>query len=269
MRYDKFVIILFGAVVVGCAKNAQKPAETPSPVAVSEKSAVIGSAKLIKQMHDRYAGKWYKTLTFNQTNTFFTSGGKEEKSQWVQRLSVPGRLRIDFLPLSAKSGLLIQNNRVITFDNGKRVDSRRAIQPVLTLTGDVYAIPPSTTLRRLDSLGVDLDKFHEGTWEGKRVYVMGAERGDLNANQVWVDADRLLLVRFIQRDKRGERSITTDTRVGDYREVDGYPVAFEYTSYRDGKVFFSEKYENVKVNEPIPSEVFDASKWATVQAASR
>lgn len=269
MRYRKVFITLFVAVAAGCSKNVQKPAETPAPVAVSEKSAVPGSTKLIRQMHDRYAGKWYKTLTFDQTNTFFTSGGKEETSQWKQRLSVPGRLRIDFLPLTSKSGLLIQNNRVITFDNGKRVDSRRVIQQVLTLTGDVYAIPHSTTLRRLDSLGVDLDKFHEGTWDGKKVYVMGADRGDLDANQIWVDADRLLLVRFIQRDKRGERSITTDTRVGDYRDVDGYPVAFEFTSYRDGKVFFREKYENVKVNEPIPAEVFDASKWATVQAASR
>jgi len=269
MRYSKVVVILFVAAVGACAKNTQKPAETPAPVVVAENTAINSAAKLIRQMHDRYAGKWYKTLTFQQTNTFYTAGGKEEKSQWRQRLSVPGRLRIDFMPLSSKSGLLIQNNRVITFDNGKRVDSRRAIQPVLTLTGDVYAIPASTTLRRLDSLGVDLDKFHEEKWEGKRVYVMGAEAGDLSSNQVWVEADRLLLVRFIQRDKRADRSVVTDTRVGDYRDVEGFPIPFEFTSYRDGKVFFKEQYENLKVNEPIPAEVFDATKWATVQAASR
>ena len=265
MRYRKLFIIL---AVAGCAKAGRNTPEAPEPVVVSEPTAVASSAKLIRDMHDRYAGKWYKTLTFQQTNTFYTSAGKEEKSQWMQRLSVPGRLRVDFLPLSSKSGLLIQNNRVITFDNGKRVDSRRAIQPVLTLTGDVYAIPVSTTLRRLDSLGVDLDKFHSEKWEGKRVYVMGAEGGDLASNQIWVDADRLLLVRFIQRDKRADRSVITDTRVGDYRQVDGYPIPFEYTSYRDGKVFFKEQYENLKVNEPIPAEVFDASKWAAVQAAS-
>jgi hypothetical protein len=269
MRYGKFVMILLGTTVAACAKNAQKSAEAPTPTIVPEKTAITTSAKLIQQMHERYAGKWYKTLTFQQTNTFYTSGGKEEKSQWMQRMSVPGRLRIDFLPLSTKSGLLIQNNRVITFDNGRRVDSRRAIQPVLTLTGDVYAIPPSTTLRRLDSLGVDLDKFHEEKWEGKRVFVMGAEQGDLASSQVWVEADRLLLLRFIQRDKRGDRTVITDTHVADYREVDGFSVAFEFTSYRDGKVFFQEKYDNLKVNEPISADVFDASKWATVQAASQ
>lgn len=133
------------------------------------------------------------------------------------------------------------------------------------MTGDVYAIPASITLRRLDSLGVDLDKFHEERWEGRRVYIMGAENGDVESNQVWIDADRLLLVRYIQRDKRGDRFVVTDTRVGDYREVDGYPIAFEFTSYRDGKIFFRERYENVKVNEPLPAELFDAQRWASTQ----
>jgi len=270
MRYGKFLMVL---ALAACAKQTGKAPETPVPVVVPvvvpKKSAITSSATLVHEMHDRYAGKWYKTLTFDQTNTFYTSGGKEEKSQWKQRMSVPGRLRVDFLPLSTKSGLLIQNNRVITFDNGRRVDSRRAIQPVLTLTGDVYAIPASITLRRLDSLGVDLDKFHEEKLDGKRVYVMGAEEGDVSSSQIWVDADRLLLVRFIQRDKRAARSVITDTHVGDYRQVDGYSVAFEFISYRDGKVFFREHYDKLKVNEPIPAEVFDASKWATVQAVSQ
>lgn len=259
----RFRALIFVLLAVACTPAVQEPpAPTPEPVAAERGNGVTSSRKLIRDMHDRYAGKWYKTLTFQQTNTFYTSAGKEQKSEWMQRLSVPGKLRIDFLPLSSRSGLLIQNNRVITFDNGRRVDSRRSIQPVLTMTGDVYAIPATITLRRLDSLGIDLDKFHEERWEARRVYVIGAEKGDLGSNQVWIDADRLLLVRFVQRDKRGDRFVVTDTQVSDYREVDGYPIAFEFTSYRDGKIFFRERYENVKVNEPIAPALFDASQWA-------
>jgi hypothetical protein len=262
MRYSARALVLLLIVSACRSKSGAPAAPAPSPVAQPRATAIASSSRLINEMHDRYAGKWYKTLTFQQTNTFY-SGGREQKSQWVQRLQVPGRLRIDFMPLTSKSGLLIQNNRVITFDNGRRVDTRRSIQPVLTLTGDVYAIPASITLRRVDSLGVDLEKFHEERWDGRRVYVMGAEKGDMESNQIWVDADKLLLLRFIQRDKRGDRIIVTDTRVGDYRDVNGYPVAFEFTSYRDGKVFFKEKYENLKVNEPIAPEVFDPSRWSS------
>jgi hypothetical protein len=261
LRIRALTIVL---LAVACTPQVPEPPEpSPGPAPAKRTETGISTSRgLIREMHDRYAGKWYKTLTFDQTNTFYTSGGKEQKSQWVQRLRVPGKLRIDFLPLSSKSGMLIQNNRVITFDNGRPIDRRRAIQPVLTLTGDVYAIPASVTLRRLDSLGVDLDKFHEERWQGKRVYVMGAERGDLESTQIWVEADRLLLMRIIQREKRGDRSVITDTHVGDYREVNGFPIAFEFTSYRDGKVFFKEQYDNVKVNEPIRDELFDASHWS-------
>ena len=91
-------------------------------------------------MHDRYAGRWYSTLRFEQSNTFYTSSGREEKSRWVENLSVPGKLRIDFQPLASKSGMLILNNRVTTFDNGRRQETRRSIQPILTLTADVYRI---------------------------------------------------------------------------------------------------------------------------------
>jgi hypothetical protein len=259
MRYKALILVL---LVAACRRSGpEAPAPIPVPVGVEKASAITGSRNLVREMHDRYAGKWYKTLTFQQKNTFYTSAGKEQKSEWMQRLSVPGRLRIDFLPLSTKSGLLIQNNRVITFDNGRRVDSRRSIQPVLTMTGDVYAIPAPIVIRRLDSLGVDLDKFHEESWQGRRVYVMGAEKGDLESNQIWIDADKMLLLRFIQRDKRAERFVVTDTHVGDYRDVEGYPIAFEFTSYRDGKIFFKEQYDNLKVNEPIAPELFDPSRW--------
>ncbi len=220
---------------------------------------------MIRAMHDRYAGNWYSSLRFAQSNTFYTQSGGEQKSRWIETLSVPGKLRIDFEPLSSKSGLLILNNRVTTFDNGKRVDTRRAIQGILTLTADVYAIPAEVTIRRLDSLKIDLDKFRTDKLDKKRVYVVGADAGDLESNQIWIDANRMLLVRLIQREKRGDRTIVTDTRVGGYKDIDGFPVAHEYVSMRDGKPYFREVYEDVRVNAELPPGIFDPSRWASVR----
>lgn len=248
------------AAVTACA-TALPPAEEPAPEEAPRES-IQTARELVREMHDRYADNWYRTLRFEQANTFYTQSGREEKSRWVENLSVPGRLRIDFEPLSSKSGLLILNNRVTTFDNGRRVNSRRSIQPILTLTADVYAIPPVVTLRRLDSLKIDLDKFRRDRLDRKSVYVVGADDGDLESNQIWIDADRLLLVRLIQGEKRGERRVITDTRVGEYKDIDGFPVAHEFVSTRDGKPYFRERYEKVRVNEPIPAVVFDPSRWS-------
>jgi hypothetical protein len=241
------------------------PTEEPKPEEAPAAPAVASARDLVREMHDRYSGNWYRTLRFAQTNTFYTQSGKEEKSRWVENLSVPGRLRIDFEPLSSKSGMLILNNRVTTYDNGRRVDSRRSIQAILTLTADVYAIPAAVTIRRLDSLKIDLDKFRTDKLDGKKVYVIGADDGDVESNQVWIDADRLLLVRLIQTEKRGDRTITTDTKVGEYRDIDGFPVAHEFVSMRDGKPYFKEEYENVRVNADLPEGIFDPTRWSSVQ----
>jgi hypothetical protein len=251
-------------VIAACSKTVP-PAQAPAPEEAPSAVKVASARELITMMHDRYSDSWYRTLRFAQTNTFYTQSGGEQKSRWVENLSVPGRLRIDFEPLSSKSGLLIVNNRVTTFDNGKRVDTRHAIQPILMLTADVYAIPPSITARRLDSLAIDLAKFREDKLDRKRVYVIGGDKDDLESSQVWIDADKLVLVRLIQRDKRGGKTIVTDTHVNDYRDIDGFPVAHEFVSLRDGKPYFKEEYENVRVNEPIPAAMFDPTKWSSSQ----
>ena len=257
------LLLLASAACSGAILPGSDPAPEEGPPA----AAVTSSRDLVREMHDKWAGKWYQTLKFEQSNTFYTSSGREEKSRWVENLSVPGKLRIDFTPLTNRSGLLILNNRVTTFDNGRRLATRRAIQPILTLTADVYAIPPAITIRRLDSLKVDLDKFRSDRLDRKRVYVMGAEKDDLESNQIWIEAERLLLVRLIQSETRGGRKIVTDTRVSGYKDIDGFPVATEFMSLRDGKPYFKEEYENIRVNEPIPASVFDPTRWARIPAS--
>lgn len=253
-------------VLAGACSHAPAPSEKPAPVEAPPVK-VKSSSEVIGAMHDRYADSWYRTLHFSQTNTFYTQSGGEQKSRWVEHLIVPGRLRIDFEPLSSKSGLLIVNNRVTTFDNGKRVDYRRSIQAILTLTADVYAIPASITQRRLDSLGIDMTKFREDRFEKKRAYVIGGGKDDLESNQVWIDADKLVLLRLIQREKRGDRAIVTDTHVGQYKDIDGFVVAHEFVSMRDGKPYFRELYQDVRVNESIPASIFDPLKWVSSQPA--
>jgi hypothetical protein len=265
-KYSHGMLAVLVAATAACS-TVIPPAEEPKPEEAPT-TALSSGRDVLTEMHDRYSGKWYRTLRFTQTNTFYTQSGKEEQSRWVQNLSVPGRLRIDFEPLSSKSGLLILNNRVTTFDNGKRIDSRRSIQPILTLTSDIYAIPVEVTMRRLDSLKIDLDKFRKDKLDKKKVYVIGADEGDLESSQVWIDADRLVAVRLIQQEKRGERTIVTDTRIGEYKEVDGFLIAHEFVSSRDGKPYFKEQYENVQVNTELPDGIFDPSRWSATQPSA-
>jgi hypothetical protein len=266
MKNTKLVrsCILILGFSAACHRGSGNPEEiTPKESSIPAVNTVSG---LVDAMRDKYAEKWYKSLSFTQVNKY-SIGGKEQSSEWVENLSVPAKLRIDFLPLSQKSGLLVDNSRVSTFSAGKRIDTRRLYQARPFLISDIYAQPTAVTVRRLDSLGVDTAKIRMDRLDGKRVFVIGAASGDLTSTKAWFDAETLLLQRFIQSEVRAGKTITSDLRVTGYTEIAGFPIPEAFVTKRDGATTLREEYTNVKVNAPMPSALFDPAKWATVKVS--
>lgn len=264
---------LLCSALVSAACSTFAGQNEPSPVPSESRpgakpTAAIGKLAstdaLIAAMRGRYDGKFFKTKTFLQNNTVFTTTGGEQKSQWYEHLEAPGKLRIAFLPAAQKSGLVHVNDRVASFDNGIRIDFRRSVNPLLLLTVDVYSAPPATILRGLDSLGVDTDIIRTDEWEGRPVYVVGAKEGDSTSSQMWVDSERLRLLRFVQRDRRGERTIVSDMRVKSYREIDGFDVPTEFITLRNGRTVWREQHTDIRLNEPLPPNVFDQALWRDI-----
>ena len=212
-------------------------------------------------MHDRYDGKYIKTMSFLQNNTRYSATGEEQKSQWYEHMELPGKLRIAFLPATSKSGLVQVDDKVASFDNGLRVDFRPSVNPLLLLTADVYVSPVAAVMRGLDSLHVDQETMRNDEWEGRPVYVVGAKAGDSTSNQMWVDRDNLRLVRFIQRQKAGDRTIVSDIRVLNYKEMQGFDVPTEFLVIRNGKPSWREQYADVRINEDFPPGTFDQARW--------
>ena len=247
-----------GATTEPAPATATKPT-TSTPV--SSAVRVTSSAELIKAIHDRYDGKYLKTMSFLQNNTRYTTTGQELKSQWYEHIEIPGKLRIAFLPASQKSGLVQVGDRVASFDNGIRVDFRRSVNPLLLMTADIYAAPLATITRGLDSLHVDQEIIRSEEWEGQPVYVVGAKAGDTTSNQMWVDRDHLRLVRFIQAQKAGKVMNVSDIRVLNYKEIEGFEVPTEFLVLRNGRPFWREQYADVRINEDFPPGTFDQARW--------
>jgi hypothetical protein len=265
--------VAFAAAGCSYLQSGSTAETTPSPAgktapSSSASSRVPGagiratsSAALLKAMHDRYDGKYVKTMSFLQNNTQYTSTGAEKKSQWYEHMEVPGKLRIAFLPASGKSGLVQVDDRVASFDNGIRVDFRPSINPLLLLTADVYVTPIAAITRSLDSLHVDTDIMRNDEWEGEPVYVIGAKAGDTTSNQLWVDRDHLRLVRFIQSQKAGDRTMVSDIRVHNYKEIQGFEIPTEFLVIRNGRPVWREQYADVRINDEFPAGTFDQARW--------
>lgn len=253
-------ISLLGAGALACGRKAAAP---PAPAPVPAAAPIVDGEGVLRAMHSRYAGRWYTSLQITLNNTLYGTDGRQTRSSWREFLGVPGRQRIDYLPLTQQSGVLYNGGRIYSFVDGKRSAEQAGWNPLTLLVADVYGQAVDTTIRQLDSLGFDLSKVRADYWGGDRVWIVGAAAGDTTTSQFWIDSDSLIVDRVIQSEKRGTRVIVSDVRFTAYSDVGGFPVAREMTVYRDGRLILRQDYSDVKVNVALPAELFDPAKFSS------
>jgi len=252
-----------GLIVFAIGCHHQPPASKPAPVTPPPKPApvavaVTSASTLLQAMHDRYASTWYHTLTFTQKTTLGLPSGGEVVQTWYEAGALPGRLRID-TDLASKGGALYARDSSFSFASGKLVRSDSTMNELLVLGFDVYAQSPARTAAVLRRLGFDLSRFHEGTWEGTPVYVVGAVRGDTTSKQFWVERDRLLFLRMLENTRQGR----ADFRFNKYTQFGGGWVAAEVEQFVNGKRRLLEQYSDIRTNVQLNDALFDPAKWAT------
>lgn len=201
-------------------------------------------------MHDRYDGKWYETLTFVQTTTNYDgSGGVASIEIWYESIRLPGELRIDVEPLEDGQILLFRNDSLYNYQGGQAAPGRPLVHGLLLMAFDVYHLPVAETVAKLTGLGVDLAESHESTWQGRPVWVVGAEEGDVASNQFWIDQERLVFVR--QLNGPGE------VLFNKYEPIGGGWIAPEVVISRNGQRSVLEEYADMKVGMSFGPGVFD------------
>jgi len=160
--------------------------------------------------------------------------------------------------------MLLAEDKLIRFQNNEVTASRPFVHMLLVLGFDVYRQPVETTIGQVKAQAFDLTKVHEDTWEGRPVYIIGADKGDLRSKQFWIEKDRLLFVRLIEPDDR-DPAKTDGTRFTDYRQLSVGWVAARVEFYADGKNVFSEVYSDMKVNPKLDPALFNPNQFKAQQ----
>ncbi len=216
--------------------------------------------QIVQAMHDRYAGKWYRTLTFVQKNTATRPDGSQEHSIWHEYTALPGKLRIEFAPADSGNGLLFVSDSQFVFHADTLGNASAFIHPLMVLGFDVYFEPAERTAARLERLKFDLVTVHEDTWQGRPVYVVGAKPGDLRARQFWVDRERLVFVRLLEPGQR-DTSRISDIRFNKYQPAGGAWLSAEVAFLVDGLERWLEEYTEIKTDAPLADALFDPRQW--------
>ena len=265
-RFLAAFALTLGACV---APPATQTASSPAPVLEPWDTIAVSDGRgVVRRMRARYDGRFPKTIVFRQENTLYPVSGGEQRSEWLEYASIPGRLRVEYMPASNRNGVLYANQRINVFDGGRSTRNDAYIHPLMVLLYDVHALPADSTIALLDSLHFDLSKLRKDAWMGRPAFVIGAAAGDTTTNQFWVDVERLVTVRVIQTDKRSGRSVLNETRLENFVEHGGAPIATEILFLRDGRPYFREVYRDVRVNEPLADALFDPARWSSTGSFS-
>ena len=219
--------------------------------------------EVLAAMKKKYEGKWYKTLTFQQTTTNYKPDGTSTASTWYEALGVPGKLRIDFTPLEKQDGIIFADGKLFSFRDGKLAASRDFVHPLLVLGFDVYGQPVETTAAQVKGMGIDLSVVHEEPWQGGTAVVVGAKQGDLTTPQFWVDKKNLYFVRLFEPGGRDKKSIQ-ETQFNKYQKAKGGGwVSAEVKFFVDGKIATMEEYTNIQTDKTLSPDLWDSGKWTT------
>jgi len=123
----------------------------------------------------------------------------------------------------------------------------------------VFSQPATKSEAMLRRMGIDASRFHEGSWRGAAVYVVGAVRGDTSSKQVWVERDRLIPVRLLENTRQGR----TDFRFNEYTQAGGQWAPGEIEQYVNGKRRLVERLTQVRTNVSLPDALFDPKRWSS------
>jgi hypothetical protein len=234
-------------------------------VAASAQSVPKTGAEVFQRMHDAYAGKWYRTLTFVQKTTQRRRDGTDSVSTWYESLrQVDGltQLRIDMGDPSAGNGVLYTADSSWRVRAGKLTTASADGNEFLPLIEGVYFNPVAQTIRELASTKVDMSRVAERRYDGRRVWIIGvSSAADTTTPQIWIDAERNVAVRAIL--SRAANMPVLDIHLDGYVPIDNTWLASKIAMLQGGVPRQTEEYRDWKVNVDLPASLFDVATWTS------
>jgi len=229
------------------------------PLAVLQ-SDHADSISVLKKMHDKYSGQWYKSFTFTQTTERYKRDTLVDTQTWYEALKLPDLFRIDFGDLKDGNAVIFHRDSMYIFRHDSLKRKEVNDDNLTFLLGGMYFIPFDSVTVHLNALNYDLQKFHEDTFMGKPVYVIGANKAGEKVNQLWIEQDRLILLRFIEyTDGRKSEGVFEN-----HLPFEGGWCEQKCSFYFDDQLAQVEYYHNCKANVSLDDAIFDPKMFGKV-----
>ncbi|MCU0390601.1 MAG: hypothetical protein MUE81_05750 [Thermoflexibacter sp.] len=216
---------------------------------------------LIEAMHKKYKGKAAKNVTFTQYNTHYEADTVKNKTIWYEAIAYPNNFRIDFGELKEGNAVIFAKDSVYNFKNGQNIRKGAFKNNLILLAGGLNFMDKDKVLEELKNAGYDVNKFREDSYDGREVYVVGADKGDFATAQFWIDKNKLYLVRTFEKMPNGD---VREARFSKHTKSGKGWIETEVLFLINGKKTQLEEYKNLKSNVDLDLRVFDATYFGKV-----
>ena len=237
----------------GTQLAATEPAPLP-PLAITD------GASLVEAMYRAYEGRWYETSYLVQEVVYHEEGEPARSEVWTELLWLPGRVRGNIGPVEDGNAEIYTDGAFHTFRDGELVRTGELVHTVLLLGFDVYMQEPDVSVAQLERAGVDMALLREDTWQGRPVWVVGAEEGDVAASQFWIDQENLVFVRQIMN--RPDRGLL-EVEMNAIEPLGKGWIATELVFRRGERILLTESYLEWGILDAIDPAVFDVDDLVT------
>ncbi len=230
---------------------------------------INSTEKLMEAISKKYNGKWFRQIKFSQTTSFYEEDTVYKTERWIEEYIYPSQLIIKVNHENSLDGQLYRNDSIYVFKDNEIKYQAKATHDLVILSMDIYNMTKDEIMTRLSGLEYDLSKFHEATYNNRKIYVIGAEKGDSTSNQLWYDAENLYFIKMTKNTKNGLQEVF----FSDYINIEGQGwIEQEIVFKINGKTYLKEKYYNIQIPTETKKEInvsdfknFNISLERTVQ----
>jgi hypothetical protein len=227
-------------------------------IVISIINNISSGEDVLAKMYKKYAGKWMSSFSFTQTTEVYRNDSLINTSTWYENVVYPDKFRIDFGSKTNGNAAIFSKDSVYSFRKAILVRTTANDEDLTFMLGGMYFYPYDTVKAMLTKMGYDLNKSYETKINDKPVYVIGAANANEKTNQLWIDKEKLVVVKFINyREGQKEEGIFYDHKQ--------FGKSWSETAcdfYVDGKVIQKEKYYDCKANENIDVKIFDLHNFS-------
>jgi len=241
------------------AINLLHKVEDPAAIIPLHKMEDPAAVALLHKMYDRYHDKWHHSRTFNQTTEQYRHDSLIKSTIWYERILYPDKLRIDFDSSNSGNGFMLDSDSIYAFNHHaitRRIKGNN--DGLVFILGGLYFMSFDDVLAKFKDIHYDLGKFHNDSWKGRPVLVIGAISNNEKVDQLWIDADKLVPVRALRYDN----DTKTEDVFEDYVAVPGGGWSETKVSfYRNDHLIQLELYHDVTGGQPMDKAIFDPASF--------